>query len=89
MQNKVIPVWLKLSYTLLVMIIVPVYWRELGPGNFLWFSDIALISLVAALWWESRLISSTMAVSVLFLELGWVIDFFFGGQLLKIASYIR
>ncbi len=88
MHNNVIPIWLKLSYTLLVCIIVPVYWRELGPGNFLWFSDIALISLVAAIWLESRLISSTMAVSVLFLELAWVLDFFSGGRLMTIAAYV-
>lgn len=88
MQNKAIPIWLKLSYTLLVMIIVPVYWRELGPSNFLWFSDIALISLVAAVWLENRLIASTMAVSVFLLELAWVIDFFSGGQLLRVAAYM-
>ncbi len=88
MLNNTIPIWLKLSYTLLVFIIVPVYWRELGPGNFLWFSDIALISLVAAVWLESRLISSTMAVSVLFLELAWVLDFLSGGRLMTIAAYV-
>ncbi|MDX1572418.1 MAG: hypothetical protein R3341_00225 [Methylophaga sp.] len=88
MHNNVIPIWLKLSYTLLVFIIVPVYWRELGPGNFLWFSDIALISLVAAVWLESRLISSTMAVSVLFFELAWALDFFSGGKLMTIAAYV-
>lgn len=88
MRNKAIPLWLKLSYTLLVIIIVPVYWRELGPTNFLWFSDIALISLVAAVWLENSLIASTMAVSVFFLELAWVIDFFSGGQLLHVAAYM-
>lgn len=88
MYKRAIPNWLKLSYTALVCIIVPVYWHALGPSNFLWFSDIALISLVAAVWLENRLIASAMAVGVLFLELAWVIDFFSMGQLLKIAAYM-
>lgn len=65
----------KVGYTVLVCIIVPIYWHELGPTNFLWFSDIALIALVAAVWLENRLIVSTMAVSVLLLETAWVMDF--------------
>ncbi|CAN0542991.1 unnamed protein product, partial [Ectocarpus sp. 12 AP-2014] len=74
-----IPLWLKISYTLMVLVIIPVYWRDLGPANFLWFSDIALFALVAALWLENRLINSTMAVAVLFLESAWVLDFLTGG----------
>lgn len=83
-----LPLWLKIAYSLLVAVIVPVYWRDLGPANFLWFSDIALIALVPALWWENKLISSTMAVAVLLLETGWVVDFVTGGQLLGIARYM-
>ncbi len=82
------PYWLKFAYSLMVTVIVVVYWIELGPVNFLWFSDIALIALVAALWWENRLISSTMAVSVLLIEIGWVIDFLSAGQLLGGARYV-
>ncbi len=88
MANNVIPSWLKLGYTLLVCIIVAVYWRVLGASNFLWFSDIALISLVVAVWLENRLIASIMAVSVLFLELGWVVDFLSGGRLMSVAAYM-
>ena len=83
-----VPFWLKLAYSLMVAIIVPVYWVDLGPVNFLWFSDIALIALVPALWWESRLISSTMAVAVLLLEAGWIFDFATGGQILGMARYM-
>lgn len=82
------PYWLKFAYSLMVTVIVVVYWIELGPVNFLWFSDIALIALVPALWWENRLISSTMAVSVLLIEIGWVIDFLSAGQLLGGARYV-
>lgn len=83
-----IPLWLKISYTLMVLVIIPVYWRDLGPANFLWFSDIALFALVAALWLENRLINSTMAVAVLFLESAWVLDFLTGGNLIQISAYM-
>jgi hypothetical protein len=57
---------------------VPIYWRQYGPANFLWFSDIALLALVPALWLENALLVSMMAVSVVFLEALWNVDFFFG-----------
>jgi len=40
----VIPLGLKIIYTLFVCALVPVYWRQYGPANFLWFSDIALLA---------------------------------------------
>ena len=78
----------KVAYSVMVAVIVPVYWVELGPTNFLWFSDIALFSVLIALWLESRLLASTMAVAVLVLELSWVLDFFVGGQLTQLAAYM-
>jgi len=57
-------------------VLVPVYWLHHGPANFLWASNIALIVTVVALWRESRLLASTMAVAVLLPELAWNLDFF-------------
>ena len=74
----VIPFWLKAVYTLYVAIILPVYFKKYGPGNFLWFSDIALIITVAALWFESSLLASMMLVAILLPELVWNIGFFAG-----------
>jgi hypothetical protein len=37
-----IPLWLKIAYTLFICVLAPVYVVQYGPGNFLWFSDIAL-----------------------------------------------
>jgi hypothetical protein len=74
----VIPLWIKVVYTALVALIVPVYWRHYGPKNFLWFSDIALLTLVAALWMENALLASMTAVSVLLLELTWNFSFISG-----------
>jgi hypothetical protein len=72
----VIPLPLKISYTLFVCLLVPVYWRHYGPANFLWFSDIALIVAVPALWLESSLLASMMALAVTLPELAWNLDFF-------------
>lgn len=71
-----IPLWLKLAHTLFVCFLIPIYWRQYGPSNFLWFSDIALMSIVAALWLESPLITSMMALAVVLLDVAWNLDFF-------------
>ena len=70
-----IPVWLKISVTLFVCMVVPVYWVQYGPGNFLWFSDVALLLAVPALWFESSLLASMMTLSVGVFELAWIADF--------------
>jgi hypothetical protein len=72
----VIPLWLKLAYTVMVTVIVPVYAVHYGLANFLWFSDIALIVTAVALWTENRLLASMMAVAVLLPELLWNVSFF-------------
>ena len=73
-----LPLWVKISYTLFICVLVPVYWKQYGPGNFLWFSDIALFVTAAALWLESSLLASMMAVSIVVLESIWIIDFLIG-----------
>jgi hypothetical protein len=70
-----LPLWLKVSYTAFVLVLIPVYWRHYGLANFLWFSDIALFTTNVALWRESRFLASTQAVSVGLLELFWISDF--------------
>ena len=68
------------------------YWRRYGPANFLWFSDIALLLTVPALWLESPLLVSMMALAVALPELAWNIDFFVrlttGVSLLGLAAYM-
>ena len=71
-----IPRWLKISYTLFVAVLVPAYWVHYGPANFLWACDIALFVTAVALWRESRLLASAMAVAVLVPEAVWNLDFF-------------
>ena len=73
-----IPLWLKLLYTAMTVVIVAVYYVKYGPRNFLWFSDIALIGAAVALWLESPLLASMMAVGVLVPEVIWNAGFFWG-----------
>jgi hypothetical protein len=88
----VIPLGLKVTYTLFICALLPIYWRQHGPANFLWFSDIASLALVPALWLENSLLVSMMAVSALFFEALWNIDFLFrlvtGKSLIGLSAYM-
>lgn len=66
-----VPHWLTLSYTIAAVGILAIYWFRYGPANYLWFSDIALIGTIPALWLESSLLASTLLVGVLLPELLW------------------
>ena len=70
----------KLVYTAFVLLVVAIWWRHYGWRNFLWFSDIAFIGAVPALWLESAGLASVLAVAVLLPELLWNVDF--GARLL-------
>jgi hypothetical protein len=65
-------------FTVLVAVVVPVYLVRYGPANFLWFSDIGLFGLCAALWLEHRLLGSMMALAVLVPETLWLASFVTG-----------
>lgn len=69
-----ISLWLKIPYTIFVLFLIPVYWKHWGIKNFLWFSDVALILSVPALWLESKLLASMLAVGVLLPELYWNLE---------------
>lgn len=65
----------KLAYSLFVLAIVLIWQRHYGWRNLLWFSDIALIGAVPALWLESAAIASVLAAAVLLPEILWNVDF--------------
>src|SRR5262245_31157236 len=87
-----IPLWIKVLHTLFLVVLVPAYWWQYGPVNFLWFSDIALLVTFFALWLENRLLASTQAVSVSLLEFVWTVDFVVhvvsGHELIGLSSYM-
>ncbi len=70
-----IPVWFKLAYTAFVLVIVVIWWRNYGWRNFLWFSDIAFIGAVPAMWLGNAALSSILAVAVLLPEILWNVDY--------------
>jgi hypothetical protein len=75
-----VPLPLKLGYTMFLCVLVPVYWVHWGPRNFLWFSDIAVLTTGVALWLESSVLASMMILAIGLPELAWNVDFF--GRLL-------
>ncbi|WP_119420853.1 membrane-associated protein [Desertibaculum subflavum] len=79
---------LKLTALTFLAVLIPVYWRHYGPGNFLWLSDLGLACTVAAFVLESPLLASMAAVGILALELAWTADFIAGGRLLGLAGYM-
>lgn len=87
-----IPLVLKIIYTLFIALIIPIYWRNYGLQNFLWFSDIGLFLTFGALWLESPLLISIAVLAILPFEIGWDIDFlvqlFTGHNMLGIAHYM-
>ncbi len=70
-----IPMWLKLSYTAFVAVLVPFYWVLYGPTNFLYFCDLSLFFTLAAVWTESPLLASMPAVGILLPQALWMVDF--------------
>jgi hypothetical protein len=75
-----IPLWVKITYTLFAATTIVVYAFKYPLGNFLWFSDIALVLTMPALWFESNLLASTIALGTLLPEVFWNVGFF--GRLL-------
>jgi hypothetical protein len=43
-----IPLWLKIAYTAFLAVMIPAYWINYGPVNFLYFCDVALC--LASFW---------------------------------------
>ena len=55
----------KTGYTAFVLLVCVIWLRHYGARNFLWFSDIAFIGAVPAMWLESPALASVLAVAVL------------------------
>ena len=72
---KILPLALKLALSAFVAVLVPVYWRNYGLANFLYFCDFALLLTLAGVWTENRLLVSMGAVGVLGPQTLWVADF--------------
>ena len=85
------PLAVKLGYTAFMAVLVPVYWANYGPTNFLYFCDVALFLTLVAVWTESALAASMAAVGIVLPQLIWVADFaagLFGVKLLGMTAYM-
>jgi hypothetical protein len=68
------PLWLRLGYTAWIAVWIPAYWSHYGPSAFLWFCDLGNLQILAALWTGRAIFYSWAAVSVLLVQVLWVID---------------
>ena len=75
LSSGLIPLWVKLLYTLFVLVLVPNYLLAYGPTNFLYFCDVALLLTVATVWSESALLASAAAVGIVLPQCLWIVDF--------------
>jgi hypothetical protein len=69
-----IPLGLKLLWTVWVMVWIPLYWRQYGLQNFLYFCDLGNLFITAALWLESPLIFSWQASGLLLFQTLFTVD---------------
>lgn len=72
---SLIPFWLKIAYTAFVAVLVPVYWVNYGPANFLYFCDVALLMTVVGIWLEDKLLISIPTVGIFLPQMVWVADY--------------
>ena len=70
-----IPLVLKIAFTAFMAVLVPKYWHDYGPANFLYFCDVALFFALGAVWLESPLLASMPAVGILLPQTLWCVDF--------------
>jgi hypothetical protein len=70
-----VPVWLKWAFTAFMIVLVPVYWMNYGPTNFIYFCDAALFLTLCAVWMNSPLLTSMSAVGILVPQFFWCVDF--------------
>jgi hypothetical protein len=78
-------------FTGFLAIMVPTYWMNYGPTNFLYFCDIALLFTLFGIWKENALFISMPAVGILLPQMLWCIDFFtqlLGGKLTGMTGYM-
>jgi len=69
-----IPLWLKIAWTAWLAVWAPVYWRQYGAQNFLYFCDLGNFLIAVGLWLESRRILSWQAVGLLAFQTIYVLD---------------
>ena len=73
--NTRLPLWLKIAWTAFLLVWAPLYFRQYGAQNFLFYCDLGNVLIGVALWLESRLIVSWQAVSLLIFQTLYALDY--------------
>ncbi len=68
------PFWLKIGWTFWLIAWAPLYWRQYGAQNFLFFCDIGNVLVGIGLWLESSLIFSWVACGLLLIQSLYTVD---------------
>jgi hypothetical protein len=74
MATMRVPAWLKILWTVWVVVWVPLYWKHYGAQNLLYFCDLGNFFIAAALWLESPLLFSWQATGLLLFQSLYTID---------------
>jgi hypothetical protein len=69
-----LPLWLKILWTVFVIVWAPVYRHQYGAQNFLYFCDLGNFFIAAALWLESPLLFSWQASGLLVFQTLYSVD---------------
>src|SRR6266705_2874599 len=69
-----IPLWLKIAWTAWMLVWAPVYWKQYGAQNFLYFCDLGNVLIGIGLWLENPLIFSWVASGLLLFQTIFFVD---------------
>ena len=69
-----LPIWLKIAWTAWLLVWAPLYWRQYGAQNFLYFCDLGNILIAIGLWQESALLFSWQATGLLIFQSIYTFD---------------
>jgi hypothetical protein len=90
-EPRPIPFPITIGFSAFMCVLVPVYWANYGPTNFLYFCDVALFLTLLSLWSRNSLAASMAAVGIVVPQVFWCIDFGFelsGVHLTHMTSYM-
>jgi hypothetical protein len=74
LMSERVPLWLKIGWTVWVVVWAPVYWMQYGTQNFLFFCDVGNVLIGVGLWLESPLIFSWVASGLLLFQTLYTVD---------------
>ena len=69
-----VPLWLKIGWTVWLLVWAPAFWKYYGAQNFLYFCDLGNFLIGIALWLESPLFFSWAATWLLLFQTLYLVD---------------